>query len=101
LRLAQNAAYNSPPPSKHHLGELAPRELSRLWDWRRFNIAFLSCGFAALKPLFISLIIGFSFSSLIVLYATRGKHPRWIVLLVIAVLTGAWDEGLGDKAAIV
>ncbi|MDB2437887.1 hypothetical protein N9W89_04175 [Hellea sp.] len=43
---------------------------------------------AALKPAFISLIIGFSLSSLMVLYATRGRHPGWIVLLIITVLTG-------------
>ena len=40
-----------------------------------------------LKPVFLSLIVGFILSSLIVLYATKGKHPGWIVLLIIGVLT--------------
>jgi len=39
-----------------------------------------------LRPALISLIIGFILSSLIVLYATKGKHPGWIVLLIISVL---------------
>jgi len=39
-----------------------------------------------LKPVFVSLICGFILSSLIVFYATKGKHPGWIVLLIIAVL---------------
>ena len=42
---------------------------------------------AALKPALMSLVAGFILSSLIVLYGTRGKHPGWIVLLIIAVLT--------------
>lgn len=41
----------------------------------------------ALKPALISLVVGFVLSSLIVLYATRGKHQGWIVLLMIAILT--------------
>lgn len=40
-----------------------------------------------LKPALMSLALGFILSGLIVLYATRGKHPGWIVLLLIAVLT--------------
>lgn len=41
----------------------------------------------ALKPALINLIISFVLSGVLVLYATRGKHPGWMVLLVIAVLT--------------
>ena len=43
---------------------------------------------SSLKPALTSLVIGFVLSGLIVLYGTRGKHPGWIVLLIIAVLTG-------------
>ncbi len=42
---------------------------------------------ASLKPVLLSLALGFALSGLIVLYATRGRHPGWIVLLTIAVLT--------------
>ena len=40
-----------------------------------------------LKPALISLVLGFVLSGLIVLYGTRGKHPGWIVLSLIAALT--------------
>lgn len=41
---------------------------------------------ASFKPALISLIAGLWLSSLLVLYATRGKHPGWIVLAIIGVL---------------
>ena len=40
-----------------------------------------------LQPILVSLIVSFVLSGLIVFYATKGKHPGWLVLLIIAVLT--------------
>lgn len=42
---------------------------------------------SALWPVLIIWIIAFVLSALVVLYATKGKHPGWIVFLIIVVFT--------------
>jgi len=66
-----------------HLGSFLGFGIGGAFMWLSRHSDFIT----ELKPALISLIIGFILSGTIVLYATKGKHPGWIVLLIISVLT--------------
>ena len=59
------------------------------WGFGAILLSFSLLSFADNNLEFVkkAMAVSFLISSLIVLFGTKGKHPAWIVLLAIAVLT--------------
>lgn len=82
----------APPLQSRHIRILwATWHIGSVFGWAFAGVLFqlaLAPGDLALRPLLVTAIFfGYLGSSLLVLIGTKGRHPGWIALLLVAVFT--------------